>query len=184
MGGGRVIYAFASMTLSALSLINGSIAANDGGGVYDIGDLNLIDTQFLSNTAVNKGGGFVAFGTAMLSGGLFQNNRSTTDNGAGLYSYGSLTVSGTQFISNTAGNVGGGLNAATELTLTNSAFISNVATNGGGVNAQGTALVSGARFENNQVMFSRVLEAFLNPYWTTVWMYRVLFGVGIAAFIS
>ena len=153
MGGGRVIYAFASMTLSALSLINGSIAANDGGGVYAIGDLNLIDTQFLSNTAVNKGGGFVAFGTAMLSGGLFQNNRSTTDNGAGLYSYGSLTVSGTQFISNTAGNVGGGLNAATELTLTNSAFISNVATNGGGVNAQGTALVSGARFENNQVNF-------------------------------
>ncbi len=38
-------------------------------------------------------------------------------------------------------------------------------------------------FQNNQVMFSRVLEAFLNPYWTTVWMYRVLFGVGIAAFV-
>jgi len=38
-------------------------------------------------------------------------------------------------------------------------------------------------FANNQVMFSRVLEAFLNPYWTTVWMYRILFGVGIAAFV-
>ena len=38
-------------------------------------------------------------------------------------------------------------------------------------------------FQNNQVMFSRVLEAFLNPYWTTVWMYRVLFAVGIAAFV-
>jgi membrane-bound ClpP family serine protease len=32
-------------------------------------------------------------------------------------------------------------------------------------------------------MFSRVLEAFLNPYWTTVWMYRILFGVGVAAFV-
>lgn len=38
-------------------------------------------------------------------------------------------------------------------------------------------------FENNQVMFGRVLDAFLNPYWTTVWMYRTLFGVGIAAFV-
>ena len=38
-------------------------------------------------------------------------------------------------------------------------------------------------FTNNQTMFSQVLNAFLNPYWTTVWMYRVLFGVGIAAFL-
>ncbi len=38
-------------------------------------------------------------------------------------------------------------------------------------------------FENNEVMFSRVLKAFLNPYWTTVWMYGILFGVGVAAFV-
>lgn len=38
-------------------------------------------------------------------------------------------------------------------------------------------------FENNQVMFERVLAGFMNPYWTTVWMYRVLFAVGLGAFI-
>jgi hypothetical protein len=38
-------------------------------------------------------------------------------------------------------------------------------------------------FKNNETMFRRVLEAFMNPYWTTAWMYRILFGVGIAAFI-
>ena len=38
-------------------------------------------------------------------------------------------------------------------------------------------------FANNQTMFSQVLEAFLNPYWTTVWMYRVLFAVGVGAFV-
>lgn len=38
-------------------------------------------------------------------------------------------------------------------------------------------------FRNNDTMFQRVLEAFMNPYWTTVWMYRVLFGVGVAAFV-
>lgn len=38
-------------------------------------------------------------------------------------------------------------------------------------------------FQNSETMFRRVLEAFMNPYWTTVWMYRILFGVGVAAFV-
>lgn len=38
-------------------------------------------------------------------------------------------------------------------------------------------------FENNQTMFEQVLAGFMNPYWTTVWMYRILFGVGVAAFV-
>lgn len=38
-------------------------------------------------------------------------------------------------------------------------------------------------FKNNETMFKRVLDAFMNPYWSTVWMYRILFGVGIAAFV-
>ncbi len=38
-------------------------------------------------------------------------------------------------------------------------------------------------FKNNETMFRRVLEAFMNPYWSTVWMYRILFGVGIVSFV-
>lgn len=38
-------------------------------------------------------------------------------------------------------------------------------------------------FEQNNEMFNRVLDAFMEPYYTTVWMYRVLFGVGILGFI-
>mgnify|MGYP005845953297 CR=1 FL=1 len=38
-------------------------------------------------------------------------------------------------------------------------------------------------FRNNETMFRRILEAFMNPYWTTVWMYRILFGVGVTAFV-
>ncbi len=38
-------------------------------------------------------------------------------------------------------------------------------------------------FENNQTMFGRVLDGFMDPYWTTVWMYRALFGIGVGAFI-
>jgi hypothetical protein len=39
-------------------------------------------------------------------------------------------------------------------------------------------------FQNNQTMFDQVLKGFMNPYWTTVWMYRLLFAVGILAFVA
>lgn len=38
-------------------------------------------------------------------------------------------------------------------------------------------------FANNQLLFQQLLEGFLNPYWTTVWMYRILFGLGVASFL-
>jgi hypothetical protein len=38
-------------------------------------------------------------------------------------------------------------------------------------------------FKNNETMFQRILDGFMGPYWSTVWMYRILFGVGVAAFV-
>ncbi len=38
-------------------------------------------------------------------------------------------------------------------------------------------------FEHNREMFQRLVEAFMGPYHTTVWLYRVTFGVGLAAFL-
>lgn len=38
-------------------------------------------------------------------------------------------------------------------------------------------------FANNEVMFQQLLNGFMNPYWTTVWMYRILFGLGVASFL-
>lgn len=35
---------------------------------------------------------------------------------------------------------------------------------------------------NNEIMFKRILDAFLGPYWTTVWTYRVLIAIGICGF--
>jgi hypothetical protein len=40
-----------------------------------------------------------------------------------------------------------------------------------------------AGFEQNDVMFKRVLNAFMGAYQSTVLMYKTLFGVGIASFI-
>jgi hypothetical protein len=40
-----------------------------------------------------------------------------------------------------------------------------------------------AGFKHNEEMFQKVLDAFLRPYHTTVWMYKILFGVGVFSFV-
>ena len=39
-------------------------------------------------------------------------------------------------------------------------------------------------YQQNNTMFSRILEAFMSPYNTTILMYKILFGVGVLAFIA
>ena len=39
-------------------------------------------------------------------------------------------------------------------------------------------------FEQNSIMFRRILDAFMEPYHTTIWMYRILFGLGVLAFVA
>lgn len=41
-----------------------------------------------------------------------------------------------------------------------------------------------AGFERNNEMFIRVLNGFMEPYYTTIWMYRILFSVGILSFLA
>lgn len=41
-----------------------------------------------------------------------------------------------------------------------------------------------AGFEQNSTMFRRILDAFMEPYYTTIWMYRILFGLGVVAFVA
>lgn len=38
-------------------------------------------------------------------------------------------------------------------------------------------------FQQNGEMFRKLLDAFLRPYWMTVWMYRTLYVVGVAGFV-
>jgi hypothetical protein len=38
-------------------------------------------------------------------------------------------------------------------------------------------------FRNNEEMFRRTLEAFMKPYRLTIWMYGVLFAIGIVLFV-
>ncbi|MBI5878287.1 MAG: hypothetical protein HZB53_11610 [Chloroflexi bacterium] len=38
-------------------------------------------------------------------------------------------------------------------------------------------------FQQNSEMFRKLLDAFMRPYWLTVWMYRTLYIVGLAGFV-
>jgi hypothetical protein len=38
-------------------------------------------------------------------------------------------------------------------------------------------------YQHNSQMFSGLLNAFMRPYWQTVWMYRLMFFVGILGFV-
>jgi hypothetical protein len=44
-----------------------------------------------------------------------------------------------------------------------------------------TYMVKG--FEHNEEMFKRTLDAFMKPYYLTIWMYVALFAVGIGLFV-
>jgi CSLREA domain-containing protein len=146
-----------------------------GGGLYAVITLDMIGTQFLSNTANNYGGGAFVFGAAQVSGGLFQHNVSTSGRGGGLLAESMLALTGTTFFSNTASLEGGGAYAvgaaqvngglfqhnvsmsgsggginADQLTLTGTQFLSNTASvDGGGAYAFGAAQVNGGLFRNN-----------------------------------
>jgi hypothetical protein len=39
-------------------------------------------------------------------------------------------------------------------------------------------------YERNNEMFTQILRGFMRPYWTTIWMYRILFAMGVLFFAA
>ncbi len=139
------------------SLIDLNTTSNHGGGLYVSGNLELTNTQIVSNTAGLHGGGVhVNTGRVDLSGGLFTSNRAGF-NGGGLNANNSVNISGTQFISNTAAQEGGGLlqwNAGYTVTVTNARFERNTAGQSGGgvcVSKSATTTIVNTQIFSNSV---------------------------------
>ncbi len=175
--GGRVLY-FNGVagTVSNLTVQNGNIISNTGGGIFAQSALTLTDVIVMSNTSTSNGGGVYATDAATLIGGLFQNNIISGFYGGGLYAKSTLVLTGTQFLSNTVphgdgggvyafgaatlngglfqnntspGFSGGGIYASHAITLTGTQFLSNSSGDGGGVYANSAATLSGGTFQNN-----------------------------------
>jgi CSLREA domain-containing protein len=126
-----------TVAVAGLTLTNGRVAGN-GGGIFNVGTLNLTDCIVTGNTVVGAsqfGGGIASQGSLTLTRCTVSNNAG--ESGAGLYvGVGGLTlVMNDCTVSGNTGAFGGGLNLQdSTATLTNCTFSGNTATaNGGGI---------------------------------------------------
>ncbi len=120
--------------IDAGSLITGNVAATSGGGIFNAstGQLTLVNTNIVSNTAnASFGGGLYNEGQAILTSLNVKNNIAIA-NGGGLYSAGS----------------------SSNLILNNSTVIGNQSnSNGGGLYNDGPASLSSVSLIDNRTLF-------------------------------
>jgi CSLREA domain-containing protein len=174
----RVFSATVPLTLTALTVQNGSATGNGGGayfgdtatvsgttfisntaaygaGAWFSESATVADTTFIGNTAGKEGGGARFDGTAILASTTFRSNTAngtgggSADGGGGAYFASTAIVSGTTFISNTAFLLGGGALFVGQATLTGTTFISNTSNGGGGAMFRGPAELAGTAFISN-----------------------------------
>jgi predicted outer membrane repeat protein len=169
-GGGAFVFG------SDLAVSGGSFSGNsalaDAGGLHACGNVTLLNTTLISNTAQESGGGvFVGpqegsggcgsgQNVVVVTNGRFEANTSQitptffSEGGGGLYvaqSDSSLTITDTDFINNRAAALGGGVHVLGTAVLSGGTFQNNTATvsSGGGIRAGGSMTADGTQFTGN-----------------------------------
>ncbi len=142
-GGGIFIASGATATIQG-KRIHDNDAVN-GGDIYSLGSLTLIDSTLESNkaktigsaTGKHGGGIYIAGGSATVRGGSIIKSSTAVENGAGIYiTSGSVTISNSSIFNNVATKDGGGIYVGTggRLTISNSTVAKNTAKiQGGGI---------------------------------------------------
>jgi hypothetical protein len=136
---GRVLWVNSGVTatLNHLMIAHGN-PAGDGGGIYNQGNLTVINTVLYNNLSGNFGGGIYNTGTLAVIDSRLDSN-SATKFGGGIFNYGgSVTVTNSIVEESGAGDGGGGMyNAASgTLTVINSTLSQNTAGSGGGIRSE------------------------------------------------
>jgi CSLREA domain-containing protein len=140
----------ATVTISGLTIANGSDGRGSGGGIANAGTLTLSNSTFSGNSAFVDGGGIWSSGSLTVQNSTFTGNSAA--DGGGIYNIGSMTVTDSTFSGNSASAGGGGIYAIQGL-VANSAFRDNSATSGGGiVNYEGTITVTNSTFSGNSAV--------------------------------
>ncbi|HVO72027.1 MAG TPA: hypothetical protein VMT24_18385, partial [Aggregatilineaceae bacterium] len=128
-----------ALTLENVTLTGGLASetepGDDGGGIYNLGTLTLIDSAIQGNFANADGGGIYSDGALTLSGTSDIADNLADDDGGGIYSAGgTLTVTGATITNNCATSAGGGLYAASTTLIIHGGEIDyNCADSGGGL---------------------------------------------------
>ena len=145
------------VTISGLTLKDGSAAGNGGAIVANTGDIAVSNAVLTGNDATNFGGAIYAgTGTLAISGSTISDGSASF--GAGIYVYnGSLNVSDSIVSGNDATGDGGGIYggaAGGAITITDSGILGNSASQGGGVFIRprvGTTTIAGTEIYDNTV---------------------------------
>ena len=163
-----------AVTLTNVTLTNGK--ADNGGAIYNFGNLDLVHVNFVNNTA--KYGGAImnyAYGlvlddstftnnTAKIGGAIYNSadcfvvgnstfaNNTATSNGGVIFNYGiGFVVGNSTFANNTATSKGGAIyNYGIGFVVGNSTFANNTAEDAGAVYNEGdNSVVGNSTFVNN-----------------------------------
>ena len=162
-----------AVTLTNATLSNGK--ADNGGAIYNFGNLDLVHVNFVNNTA--KYGGAImnyAYGlvlddstftnnTAKIGGAIYNSadcfvvgnstfaNNTATSNGGVIFNYGiGFVVGNSTFANNTAEDAGAVYNEGDNSVVGNSTFVNNTATSiGGAIINNGKLVVDNSAFEDN-----------------------------------
>jgi len=136
-------------TLSGLTVDNGSLVGENGGGIFNGGTLVLAGTV-ISGSSAYLGGGIFNVGTLTLTNSTVSDNSAEQgggiDNDAGVVALIGSTVSGNQ----ATGGGGGIANVGGSATLTNTTVTDNSADHGGGIGNGGTLVLDGSTVSDNE----------------------------------
>ena len=143
-----------AVTLTNATLTNGK--ADNGGAIYNFGNLDLVHVNFVNNTA--KYGGAImnyAYGL-VLDDSTFTNN--TAKIGGAIYNSADCFVVGNStFVNNTATSIGGAIINNGKLVVDNSAFEDNAANYYGGAIFNWDDLqVTNSAFDGNDILVRNI----------------------------
>ncbi len=142
------VAATGNLTLNNLTISGADAGASTGGGVYNLGVLNINAGTFSNNKAI-FGSAINNLGSLSITSSVFTNN--SISQAGTILSSGTLSVDKTTFSNNSANN-GAGIYAGGNSTITNSTFSGNLATtnDGGAIFANGgTMNITNSTFSGN-----------------------------------
>ncbi|MBE6499311.1 MAG: hypothetical protein E7Z80_02010, partial [Methanobrevibacter thaueri] len=142
----------ANVIIKNLNIVNGY--SDNGGAIYNKGNLTLLNCNISYNTASGNGGAIFNENRITIINSTFTNNSaSNTDMFGGvIYNSGNLTIGGSLFKNNYANGYGGVIYNDNYVKIFNSNFTSNSALKDGGAIANpGVMVIEDSLFENNAV---------------------------------
>jgi len=142
-----------TLTLNNVTIANGDIEEDSGGGIYNQGTTTLNFTNVINNAALNSGGGIYNTGTLIINDSTIADNFVGYFGGGGIHSSGGTVEIRDSYIRNNSSSYGGGVDTYQgNVTIIGSYIVNNTANSGvgGGIdNYFGTVNISGSLIEGN-----------------------------------